>query len=138
MGNIKNGKFVYKNEDGMKKMHEFYDKTLASLDVPYSEDYFDTSFGKTHCLLVGDPEKPRICTIHGGNGITTLNLKLFLPLLQEYCIIAPDVIRYDSFICQDVSGECKKCIASGSVRNCTWLDPAYAGQDGRSVYEILF
>ena len=92
MSNIKKGKFVYKNEDSMKKMHEFYDKTLASLDVLYSEDYFDTSFGKTHCLLVGDPEKPRICTIHGGNGITTLNLKLFLPLLQEYCIIAPDVI----------------------------------------------
>jgi pimeloyl-ACP methyl ester carboxylesterase len=92
MSNIKTGKFVYKNEDSMKKMHEFYDKTLASLDVLYSEDYFDTSFGKTHCLLVGDPEKPRICTIHGGNGITTLNLKLFLPLLQEYCIIAPDVI----------------------------------------------
>ena len=92
MINVKKGKFVYKNEDGMKKMHEFYDKTLASLDAPYSEDYFDTSFGKTHCLLVGDPEKPRICTIHGGNGITTLNLKLFLPLLEEYCIIAPDVI----------------------------------------------
>ena len=92
MSNIKTGKFVYKNEDSMKKMHEFYDKTLASLDVPYSEDYFDTSFGRTHCLLVGDLEKPRICTIHGGNGITTLNLKLFLPLLEEYCIIAPDVI----------------------------------------------
>jgi pimeloyl-ACP methyl ester carboxylesterase len=92
MSNVKTGKFVYKNEDSMKKMHEFYDKTLASLDVPYSEDYFDTSFGKTHCLLVGDPEKPRICTIHGGNGITTLNLKLFLPLLEEYSIIAPDVI----------------------------------------------
>ena len=42
MSNIKKGKFVYKNEDSMKKMHEFYDKTLASLDVPYSEDYFDT------------------------------------------------------------------------------------------------
>ena len=92
MSNVKTGKFVYKNEDSMKKMHEFYDKTLASLDVPYSEVYFDTSFGRTHCLLVGDPEKPRICTIHGGNGITTLNLKLFLPLLEEYCIIAPDVI----------------------------------------------
>ncbi len=90
MSNIKTGKFVYKNEDSMKKMHEFYDKTLASLDVPYSEDYFDTSFGRTHCLLVGDPENPRICTIHGGNGITTLNLKLFLPLLEEYCIIAPE------------------------------------------------
>ena len=92
MSNVKKGKFVYKNENSMKKMHEFYDKTLASLDVPYSEACFDTSFGQTHCLLVGDPEKPRICTIHGGNGITTLNLKLFLPLLEEYSIIAPDVI----------------------------------------------
>ena len=92
MSNVKNGKFVYKNAVSMKKMHEFYDKTLVSLDVPYSEERLDTSFGQTHCLLVGDPEKPRICTIHGGNGITTLNLKLFLPLLQEYSIIAPDVI----------------------------------------------
>ena len=92
MYNGKKEKFVYKNENSMKKIHEFYDKTLASLDVPYSEACFDTSFGQTHCLLVGDPEKPRICTIHGGNGITTLNLKLFLPLLEEYSIIAPDVI----------------------------------------------
>ncbi len=92
MAEVKNGIFVYKNEMSMKKMHEFYDKTLASLCVPYAEDFFDTSFGKTHCLLLGDKEKPRICTIHGGNGITTLNLKLFLPLLEEYSIIAPDVI----------------------------------------------
>ena len=89
---MKNGKFVYKNEDSLKKMQEFYDKTLASLKVTYRESYFDTSFGRTHCLLVGDEAKPKICTIHGGNGITTLNLKLFLPLLSEYCIIAPDVI----------------------------------------------
>ncbi|WP_026503837.1 hypothetical protein [Butyrivibrio sp. NC3005] len=30
MSDIKKGKFIYKNEDSMKKMHEFYDKTLAS------------------------------------------------------------------------------------------------------------
>ena len=78
---MKTGKYVYKNETSMNKMQEFYDRTLTSLNVPYIEDFFETSFGKTHCLLVGDPEKPKICTIHGGNGITTLNLKLFLPLL---------------------------------------------------------
>lgn len=89
---MKTGKYVYANETGMNKMHEFYDRTLASLNVPYVEDYFETSFGQTHCLLAGDPDKPRICTIHGGNGITTLNLKLFLPLLSEYSILAPDVI----------------------------------------------
>lgn len=89
---MKKGKFVYKSEESLNKMQEFYDKTLASLKVAYSEDYFDTSFGKTHCLLAGDTSKPRICTIHGGNGISTLNLKLFAPLLAEYCIIAPDVV----------------------------------------------
>ncbi len=76
----------------MKRMHEFYDKTLESLNVPYIENDIETSFGQTHCLQVGDPAKPKICTIHGGNGITTLNLKLFLPLLSDFCIIAPDVV----------------------------------------------
>ena len=89
---MKRGKFVYKDINGLKKMHAFYDRTLASLGVPFSEKYIDTSFGRTHCLWVGDQNKPRICTIHGGNGITTLNLKLFLPLLDKYSIIAPDVI----------------------------------------------
>jgi pimeloyl-ACP methyl ester carboxylesterase len=89
---MKNGIFVYKNENSLTRTHEFYDKTLASLNVPYIENDIETSFGKTHCLLVGDPEKPRICTIHGGNGITTLNLKLFLPLLENFSIIAPDVV----------------------------------------------
>ena len=51
---IKKGKFVYKNQDSLNKMHAFYDKTLAALGVPYSEEYFETSFGQTHCLLVGD------------------------------------------------------------------------------------
>ena len=89
---MKNGKFVYKNKESLKRMHRFYDETLASLNVPYSEHYIRTSFGRTHSLLVGDPRKPKICTIHGGNGITTLNLKLFLPLLENFCIIAPDVV----------------------------------------------
>ena len=89
---MKNGQFVYKSENALQRMQDFYDKTLADLQVPFSEDYFETSFGKTHSLVVGNPEKPKICTIHGGNGITTLNLKLFVPLLNDFCIIAPDVI----------------------------------------------
>ncbi|MBO4857534.1 MAG: alpha/beta hydrolase [Treponema sp.] len=88
---MKSGIFVYKNEDALQRMHAFYDKTLALLNVPFTESYFETSFGKTHSLVVGNPDKPKLFTIHGGNGITTLNLKLFLPLLKDFCIIAPDV-----------------------------------------------
>jgi hypothetical protein len=86
---IKKGKFVYKNQDSLNKMHEFYDKTLTALRVPYFEDYFETSFGQTHCLLVGDKDKPRICTIHGGNGITTLNPNSFYRCSKTSAFLHP-------------------------------------------------
>ena len=43
MSNVKNGKYVYKNEDSMKKMHEFYDKTtgmVGTLKAIFMNLYF--------------------------------------------------------------------------------------------------
>lgn len=90
--NTKNGKFVYKNQESMKKMYDFYDKCLELLQVPHKEEYIKTSYGKTHILIVGDENKTPIFTLHGGNGMSPLNLYILLPLLDKYCIIAPDVI----------------------------------------------
>lgn len=86
------GKFVYRNEESMRKMHTFYDKVLASLDVEYSSFCVDTSYGNTHIITVGDTTKKPVFTLHGGNGINPLNIQLFSPLLDEYYFIAPDVI----------------------------------------------
>lgn len=86
------GIFVYKNEDCMRKMHAFYDKSMASLHVDYSDFYIQTSFGRTHVVDVGDKDKEPLFTLHGGNGISPLNIRLLLPLLEQYHIIAPDVI----------------------------------------------
>jgi pimeloyl-ACP methyl ester carboxylesterase len=41
---------------------------------------------------VGDEKNTPIFTLHGGNGISPLNIRLFLPMLEKYCIISPDVI----------------------------------------------
>jgi hypothetical protein len=38
MNRKKAGCFVYKNAESMQKMHIFYDKALASLQVPYREE----------------------------------------------------------------------------------------------------
>ena len=103
---------------------------LHLLASPFSEKYIDTSFGRTHCLWVGDQNKPRICTIHGGNGITTLNLKLFLPLLSEFCIIAPDVIG--------MPGKSRKIAPPCAFRNSTWAGPADDREDDRAFYKILY
>lgn len=86
------GIYVYKSRKYMIKIHKFYDKALNSLKIQYEELYLDTSYGKTHILILGDKTKEKIFTLHGGNGINPLNIKLFKPLLEKYCIIAPDVI----------------------------------------------
>lgn len=90
MDNMK--KFVYKSRSYMNEMNDFYDKALETLDVSYEEVCMDTTYGKTHILIIGDKNKEKIFTLHGGNGINPLNIKLFKPLLSNYCIIAPDVI----------------------------------------------
>lgn len=84
--------YVYKNYDSMNKMHAFYDKSLKMLKVNYKEKNINTTYGETHILIVGDESKPPIFTLHGGNGISTLNIRLFIPLLKYYSIISPDVI----------------------------------------------
>lgn len=62
-------KYVYKNLDSEKRIHDFYDKTLNNLKIDYHEQYIETSFGKTHLLTIGSLDKPAIFTLHGGNGI---------------------------------------------------------------------
>lgn len=37
----KTGKFVYKNEESMHKMHEFYDKAMDLLNVDHREEFLD-------------------------------------------------------------------------------------------------
>lgn len=85
-------KFVYRNIDCMNEMHDFYDKALKALSVIYEEKMIRTTYGETHILVIGDKSKKPILTLHGGNGINPLNIKIFKPLLKDYCIIAPDVI----------------------------------------------
>jgi hypothetical protein len=86
------GKYVYKSKESMEKIYAFYDKALNSMNVDYNDFYIQTSFGKTHIVVFGDTTKKPIFTLHGGNGISPLNLRFFLPLLSKYFFIAPDVI----------------------------------------------
>ena len=86
------GKFVYKDRASMDKMLAFYDEAMASLGIMYRDIDIETSFGKTHIVIAGDETKHAVFTVHGGNGTTPINLKLFLPLLKDFCLIAPDVI----------------------------------------------
>ncbi|AGK98126.1 alpha/beta fold hydrolase [Clostridium pasteurianum] len=87
-------KSIYKNSKCEKEMLELYDTLLSRLDIEYEEIMINTRFGYTHILVVGDKDAPPLVTIHGGNGINPLNLRLFLTLTKHFRIYAPDVIGF--------------------------------------------
>lgn len=89
---MRKGIFVYKDQESMNKLIGFYDKAMQDLNIPFTEEYIDTSYGRTHVVTAGDETKPKIFTIHGGNGTTPVNLKLFKDLAKDFCLISPDVI----------------------------------------------
>lgn len=110
------GSFVYKNEDARNKMFAFYDKAMEELGITYSEEYVPTSFGNTHIIIAGEDKGDTIITLHGGNGITPLNLKLFMPLLKKYKVIAPDVPGMPG------KSEPYRRISSKKDEYCAWLE----------------
>ena len=67
-------KTIYKTEEGKKRILALYDQQLKRLDMPYTDIYVRTSFGKTHIietgLLTGEP----LLIFHGGNATTAYNL----------------------------------------------------------------
>ena len=87
---MKKGKFVYKNEDCMRRMHGFYDKTLASLGVgyntpviikyPFWQRTFDNTNATYACINFSDAECPeqikdRSILIEGDIGEVLQDLK---------------------------------------------------------------
>ncbi len=52
---------IYKSKAGKEKSLALYDKQLLKLDMPFSDIYVKTSFGKTHIVETGNRAgKPRI------------------------------------------------------------------------------
>jgi len=89
---MRKGIYVYKDQESMNKLLSFYDKAMQDLNIPYTEEYIETSYGTTHLVTAGDTTKPKIFTVHGGNGTTPVNLKLFKYLTKNFCLLTSDVI----------------------------------------------
>lgn len=45
---------IYKSQDGKEKSIALYDKQLSKLNMPFSDLYVNTSFGKTHLVEIGN------------------------------------------------------------------------------------
>jgi pimeloyl-ACP methyl ester carboxylesterase len=88
---------IYKNEEGKRKILNYYEKYLKLFEVEFQRVYVDTRFGKTHTLVTGPTDGKPIFVFQGGNSINPMTLSWFSSLLGEYRIYAPDTIGHPGY-----------------------------------------
>ncbi|GAB4518971.1 MAG: carboxylesterase [Anaerolineae bacterium] len=72
----------------------WYDRTLATLEVPYQSQYVMTRYGETHVLTAGCSTHPPLVLLHGTN-VSALGWKhQIAQFADDYYVIAPDVIGF--------------------------------------------
>ena len=85
---------IYKSQKGKEKSLFLYDKQLSKLNMPFSDIYVKTSFGKTHVVETGNKAGKPLLVFHGGNTTTAYNLLKFDFLLSHFHVYAVDTIGH--------------------------------------------
>jgi pimeloyl-ACP methyl ester carboxylesterase len=83
---------LYQSEEGKKEIWARYDQKLSELTIPYETRYVDTSYGKTHVIVTGDPSNPPLILVHGSNGCAPIALACYPNLSSAYQVFAVDVL----------------------------------------------
>lgn len=82
----------FRSSAARAEYHRLYDATLATSSVPVSESDVETSFGRTHVLRAGDPDKPALVALHGMAISSTSWVPLLPALTQSHCVTMLDAI----------------------------------------------
>lgn len=84
---------AFKNQKGMDKALNLYDSLMNLWDVEYVEEDVGTSYGKTHCIITGNPANPPLLLLHGVGDNSAVMWILNIKGLKEYFYcIAIDVL----------------------------------------------
>ncbi len=88
-----NGEYqIYKSEEGRNKIMELYNEFLSKSTVPYREIDVDTSYGKTHVVIIRPENKKSIVALHGFNANSSLYPLMFSNGLKDFRIYGIDII----------------------------------------------
>lgn len=83
---------LYKSQEGKKAIMKLYDSKLHDLNIKYDSKYIDTSYGKTHILITGNPQNPPCIIVHGSNACAPIALETYTNLKSQYQVFAVDVL----------------------------------------------
>ena len=83
---------LYKSELGKKEIFRLYDEKLAELNIEYTTCFIDTTYGKTHVIITGNPSNPPLILVHGANGCAPIALECYPNLRDKYQVFAVDLL----------------------------------------------
>ncbi len=85
-------KSLYSSAEAKAEIHALYHKKLAELNIAYTFEKVQTSFGETNIILTGTAGKPPMLLFHGSNGCAPIAIEALIGLLDHFRIYAVDVI----------------------------------------------
>lgn len=83
---------AYKSIKARRKAIASYDDFLARWPAPYLTRVVMTSFGETHVIISGSPQRKPLVLLHGGATNSTMWLNNIVALSSEFQVFAVDII----------------------------------------------
>lgn len=87
-------KSLYKTEEGRRTAFASYDRSMLLWTVPYSDDWVDTEYGRTHIVVSGPEDGAPLFLIPGLFGDATMWYPNAGPLSERYRVFSLDLTTY--------------------------------------------
>ena len=83
---------MYTSETGKAAIHKLYHDKLASLEIDYTFQKVQTTFGETNIIVTGQATNPPLVLVHGANGCAPVALDVYPKLADRFRVYAVDVV----------------------------------------------
>ncbi len=112
---VKDHALNFRTLEGQESYIKAYNESLNLIEIPYEEREITTSYGITHCLIMGNSKKKPLVLLHAASCGSTIWYKNVKALGRNFHIYAIDLITESS-----KSLLYHKC--KGNKRIAHWLD----------------
>lgn len=88
------GKDIFKNQEARNRQEEWYQRFLVRANLKVEFETISTSFGESHVLIAGNPDKPTLVCLHAMLTSSAHLLSEIRHLAGHYQLIIPDIPGY--------------------------------------------
>lgn len=83
----------FKKDEGRLRVHQSYERLLDQWGIPVREEDVETTFGRTHVLIAGEPDNPPLLLFHGvGDNSALMWIYNMAELSKHFYVIAVDTL----------------------------------------------